>query len=205
MSGKQIHQYLKLYNKENSVNQPYIHKFPISFPDDADKRSWSNVQMKDAAKWRHTFSSFLNSKHQNKKVKLGFFSVLTGPSIGNAWKEAPWHCYLIAIIAQANNSNNFGSKFVMILWDCDPVETTEKKISNQAIQRKRKIREENNDAMRTKRVTRQMTQAGITEPQIPVERTESSTNYPEDQESQNDTEYQQKRIRDVLWGKQRSF
>ncbi|KAI1818946.1 hypothetical protein F4861DRAFT_544459 [Xylaria intraflava] len=130
MSGKQIHQYLKLYDKENSVNQPYIHKFLIFFPDDADKRSWSNVQMRDLAKWRHTFNSFLNSKYQNKKVKLGFFSVLTGLSIGNAWKKAPWHYYLIAIIARANNPNNIGSKFAMILWEYDPVETMEKKISN---------------------------------------------------------------------------
>ncbi|KAI1404180.1 hypothetical protein F4819DRAFT_448214 [Hypoxylon fuscum] len=109
-SGPTIASFLESCQFENG---PYIHPRVISFHTDQDRVNWSSF-MPD---WqsRDTFSQFASSALHGKSTKIGVFSVPTGSQIGNEWKDAVWHVFVVAII-------HGKPKKRVLIWDCDPQE-----------------------------------------------------------------------------------
>jgi hypothetical protein len=93
---------------------PYVHPRVVSFRDDQHKAQWPSTKGHD------TISMFLKTGHNDRQTWVAYFSTEAANWVGNKthWDHLAWHAWA-ACICRDNNSKRH-----LILYDCDPREST---------------------------------------------------------------------------------
>jgi hypothetical protein len=72
---------------------------------------------------RSTYAEFWTASKGGKKAWLALFSTPASNWVRNnlrsAWKDEPWHCWAVAVVAP-NAGKGWGAGKHIVVWDCDP-------------------------------------------------------------------------------------